>query len=291
MWSPALLLLVLGQPTPPKPMQIDPTLPEDLRPLAEKVIAAEIDPKRGTGNAVEILKAERTKYTDQRHQLAIDLRTAAVVLRRRFITVDRFPEPIRWEQALSTFARLDLSEPGLKEWIDASLKHHDYAKKRIGTKKQRVIKAAILTRAGLDKDRIAKPLSKMIADAGFQLSLVPAKDATMIIKISAEDAPPEDNLRMVRMQLGLESIRDGKVIWRQGMYRTEGGRDADEAIDKAALWLAKIGGRDLFFRWVGEVAFHSLLDTAPKAPKEEQGGFKPRGQPVESDLKVDLKKK
>ena len=273
-----LLLLVLLAQT--EQMKIDPTLPEDLRPMAKQVIEAEMDPKRGTGNAVEILKAERAKYQDQRHQLAIDLRMAAVVLRRRFISVDQFPVPIRWEQALSTFARLELSEPGVKEWINEALKHHDYAKKRIGTKKQRRIKAAVLTRAGLDKQRVVKPIAELIKQAGFELALVPAKEATMVITASAEDAPPEKNLRMVRVQLGMESIRDGKVIWRHALYRTEGGVDADEAIGRALTWLAKVGGRDLFFRWLGEEAFHSFLDGGPtsrKDPHEGHTGERPHG--------------
>jgi hypothetical protein len=275
-----LLLLAAQQP------QIDPTLPEELRPMAEKAAEAELDPKRGTGNAMEILKAEQPKYTDQMRQLAIQLRMAALVLRKRFVSAEEFPVPIRWEQALSTFARLDLSEPGLKEWIDITLKNHDYARKKLAKKKQRRIKAAILTRAGLDKQRVAKPLADLLKKIGFELALVPAKEATMVITASAEDAPPQKNLRMVRVQLGIESIRDGKVIWRHSLYRTEGGVDADEAIGRALVWLAKVGGRDLFFRWLGEEAFHTFLEGGPTTRKDPHGGhagetprgFSPHGQ-------------
>src|SRR5687768_15608597 len=162
----ALLLLLLSQAAEP---QMDPTLPEDLRPMAQRVIEAELDPKRGTGNAMEILKAEQQKHKDPARQTAIALRMAAVVVRRRFITVDEFPLPARYEQALSTFARLELSDPGVKEWIEEALKHHEYAKKRIGNKSQRRIKAAIQTRGGLDKQRIAKPLAQLLKNAGFEL--------------------------------------------------------------------------------------------------------------------------
>lgn len=274
--NPLVLLLIA---------QLDPTLPDDVRPVVEQAIKAELDPKRGSGNAVEVLKAEKGKQTDPAKQLSIDLRMAAIALRRRFLTDERFPVPVRWEQALSTFARLDLSEPGVKEWIDEALKHHDYAKKRIGTKKQRVIKAAILTRGGLDKEKVAKPLVELVKRAGFELAIVPAKEASMVITASAEDAPPQQNLRMVRVQLGLESIRDGKVIWRQGVYRTEGGIDAEEAIGRALAWLAKVGGRDLFFRWLGETAFHTFVEGGP------QQGMAPHGQHTDSELKVDLKKR
>src|SRR5688500_12538865 len=106
--------------------QLDPTLPDDVRPIVEQAVKAELDPKRGSGNAVEILKAEKTKFNDPAKGLSIDLRMAAIDLRRRFLTDERFPVPIRWEQALSTFARLELSEPGVKEWIDEALKHHEY---------------------------------------------------------------------------------------------------------------------------------------------------------------------
>jgi hypothetical protein len=254
--------------------QLDPTLPEDVRPVIEQAVKAELDPKRGSGNAVEILKAETPKFADPAKQRSIELRKAAIELRRTFLSGERFPVPIRWEQALSTFAHLELSDPGLEEWIDETLKHHEYAKKRIGTKKQRVIKVAILTSGGLDKDRVAKPLIELVKKVGFQLAVVPAKEAGMVITASAKDAPPEKNLRMVRVQLGIESIRDGKVIWRKGVYRTEGGIDADEAIGRALTWLAKVGGRDLFFRWIGETAFHTFVEGGTGPGGSPHGGEK-----------------
>jgi hypothetical protein len=282
--TPALLLLLLGQTA--EPPKLDPTLPDDLRPMAKMVVEAELDPKRGTGNAVEILKAEQTKHRDQYHQMAVSLRMAAVVLRKRFISAEEFPVPIRYEQALSTFARLDLSDPGVKEWIDLALKHHDYARKKIGKKSQRRIKASIQTRGGLDKNKVAKPIAELIRSAGFELTIVPLKEATMIITASAEDAPPEKNLRMVRVQLNLESIRNSETVWRHALYRTEGGVDADEAIGRSLSWLAKVGGRDLFFRWLGEEAFHSFLQGGPTGKKDPHEGhagegprsFSPQGQ-------------
>lgn len=286
--APLLAFLAVGQ--QPK---IDPTLPKELRPIVEQAIEAELDPKRGTGNAVEVLRQERKKWKDQRHQLSLDLRNAAIVLRRRFITIGEYPVPIRYEQALSTFSRLELTEPGIGEWIERALEHHDYAKKRIGRKKQRVIEASVLTRGGLDRGRIQKVFQETVAKTGFLLKMVPAKKATMIIKVSAEDAPPQKNLRMVRVQLGLESIRDGKVVWRHGLWRTEGGKDAGEAIQKALEWLAKVGGRDMFFRWLGETAFHSFLQSGPHPYTPKQGhtngpmqGFAPKGEAGESPLKA-----
>jgi hypothetical protein len=256
--TPLLLLLAA---------QTDPTIPEEVRPVIERAVQAELDPKRGSGNAVQILKAEQEKYKDPTRGGPIALRMAAISLRSHFLAQERFPVPVRWEQALSTFGQLELSDPGLKEWIDEALKHHETAKKSIGTKQQRAIKAAVLTRAGLDKNKVAKPMIDLVKKAGFELQMVPAKEATMVITASAEDAPPEKNLRMVRVQLKLESIRDGKVVWRHAMYRTEGGIDADEAIGRALTWLAKVGGRDLFFRWLGETAFPTFLEgKQPSGP-------------------------
>lgn len=285
----SLGLLAVGQ--QPK---IDPTLPEDLRPVVERAVEAELDPKRGAGNAVEVLRLERKKHQDQRHQLALDLRNAATTLRQRFITVDEYPVPIRYEQALSTFSRLELTEPGIEAWIDKALQHHEYAKKRIGKKNQRVIEAVVLTRGGLDRKRIQKAFQETVATTGFRLKMVPAKKATMVLKVSAEDAPSQKkDLRMVRVQLGLESVRDGKVVWRHNMWREDGGKDADEAIDRALTWLAKVGGRDMFFRWLGETAFHSFLQAGPGPYRPNDGhahgqmrGFAPKGEHDDSHLEA-----
>ncbi len=100
----------------------DPVLPEIIRPAVERASKAELDPKRGAGNAVEILKAERKKFQGaQDIQLAIDVRVAATMLRSRFATNEKVTEPERLQQALSTFSKLDMSEPGLKEWTERAI--------------------------------------------------------------------------------------------------------------------------------------------------------------------------
>jgi hypothetical protein len=268
---------------------IDPGLFEDIRPIVERAVEAELDPKRGHGNAVEILRAERRKGYDEARTMALTLRESAIVLRALFVAKKDVTPAIGHEQALSTFSRLDLSDPGVREWIEKTLAVHDEARARIGAKEQKVILATVLTRGGLDKARIEKAFAERIGSVGFELRFVPAKDATMVIKASAEDAPPENNLRMVKVQIGLESIRGGSVVWKHDMFRTEGGTTADESIGKAFDWLARIAGRDLFFRWLGETAFPSYLSPYPYRPGDpshvhDTHSIPPRGKAVDAPL-------
>lgn len=261
--SSAAAILALALSAQPGGMpQIDHALHPNVRAIVEKAIEAELDPKRGGSTAAQMLQSEIDKRKSKMdEQLSLRLRFAGVELRRRFLMGKDFPEPVRYEQCLSTFARLDLTDPGLKEWLERSLKHHPYAKQRLGKKKQRTIKAALLVRgADLDPKDIKKRFQKALRDVGFDIAFVPAKKATMILKMGAESAKsPDGSQRAVRVVLGLESVKDGRAVWQHELFRTVAAKDLKVAIDDALSWLVKIGGRDMFFRWLGERAFKLFL--------------------------------
>lgn len=242
--------------------KIDPALPEPLMAVVKRATEAELDPQRGPQNALEILKAAKEEYPNSPGLLqALDLRIAGVIVRKGFLAKDDQPAPIRYEQAFSTYANLDLMDPGLKSWLNEVLKHHPYATKRLKTPEQRQLRVAVLVRGELDRQAIFKRFQATIAKTGFELVSVKAKEAHLIIKVAAIDDPQaSQGKRAIKVILGLESIRGREVIWRHALYRTMAAPDVATALDGGLAWLARIGGRDLLFRWLGEQAFHSYLE-------------------------------
>lgn len=259
----AAALLALAVVAQPGGERIDPALPDAVRPAVQSAIDAELDPKRGPSNAQAVLDAAMAKHQASNDLvLALRLRHAAIELRRILVRDDALPEPIRYEKAYTTFARLDLTDPGAKAWLERTLEHHPYAKKKLGKKAQRALKVALLWRGpDLDKKNVEKIFADAVEKAGFALEFVPLKKAEMILKVGAESTRSNDpSRRAARVSLGLESVRDGKIIWRHSLFRTESAKDLRVAIEGALDWLARIGGRDLLFRWLGERAFHTILE-------------------------------
>ncbi|MEQ8278698.1 MAG: hypothetical protein RMA76_29370 [Deltaproteobacteria bacterium] len=243
--------------------RLDPALPEVLRATVAQAAEAELDDNRGPSNAQAVLDAAQDKHrSDPNLVISLKLRDAAIELRKKLRGNERLPEAIRWEKAFTTFARLDLTEPGLKAWFDRTLANHAYAKKKLGTKKQRTLKAALLVRgADLDKKTIQAAFEKGLKTAGFSIDFVPAKQAEVILKVGVESMKqPNPRQRAARVTLGLESWRDGKLIWRHSMFRAEAANEMSVAANAALDWLVRIGGRDLLFRWLGERAFHTILE-------------------------------
>jgi hypothetical protein len=279
--------------TPP-----DPYLPEGARAAVERASAAELDPKRGVSNAVETLKSERAKMQNQtREAAALELRVAGTVLRGKFMTSREFEEPARYQQALSTFSRLDLAEPGLRTWIDRTIALHPEAKKQLAKKSDWKVRAAILTRgSGLDREAIARAFAAALAKVGATLEVVPAKGAPMVLTLAAEDAPRAENGDIaVRLSFGAESIQDGKVVWRSELYRIEAAKDPKVALAASLDWMSRIGGRDLFFRWLGERGLSLLAETKPGPGGHDHGphggGITPAGQSEQTPLKVKIPSK
>lgn len=247
---------------------LDPFLPVSLEGAVRSASDAELDPKRGPGNALEILKAEKEKRkTSPEEALSLDLRIAATTLRSRFLSSGEFGEPERHIQALSTFSRLDLEEPGLSRWLEKALDKNPEARRKLGKKSTWTLRVAFLTRSSaIDKGAAAQTFAAAFQRAGVRLVVVPAREAPVVLTLSADEMPREaEGDRAVKVSLGIESIRDGKVTWRHSLFRTEAADSPEVALRSGLAWLARVGGRDLFFRWLGESAFPALLDPTPHA--------------------------
>lgn len=270
--SPAALLTALVVAQAPAPFErsaIDPLLPDVLREVVERADEAERDPKRGPGNALALYdEAKRGFADDDRLLLALRLREAGVVVRQQFMKNERFPLVLRYEQVVSTFSRLDFTEPGLTAWLERALDNHPQGRERLA-KSKRVVPITILTRGTqLDKKAIAARFVEVFAKVGVKVKIVPPKKARFVVKLGAENPKRQvPGRRAVRVLLGVEGILDGETTWNHTLFRTEAATETEAALEAAIDWLVRIGGRDIFFRWLGETAFPSLI-----ASDKKQGG-------------------
>jgi hypothetical protein len=249
----------------PTPAPIDPVLPKELTEIVKRATDAELDEKRGTNNAIEILNAERAKRSDPRQQLALDLRAAAIGLRERFLISQEFPIEMRYQQAVSTFARLDLADPGLLEWQERMFSRLPEVKKKLGKRGTWKLRAAILSRSSaIDRDAVARAFNDALTQVGAKLELVPAKEAPLVIVVGAQDAPDRNREKpAVKVTCELQSIKDGKVAWKNGFFRVDEAPDANVALKSALAWIGRVGARDLYFRWLGEQGIPVLLQQGP----------------------------
>jgi hypothetical protein len=288
--------------SPTVPLPVDPFLRPELVEAVERASQAELDPKRGTGNAIEILNARKKELgSDQALTMGVDLRIAGTVLRSKFLHSNEFPEPERAVQALSTFSRLDIDDPNINYWVDRTLDKNPEAKKKLGKRGTWVIRGAILTRgSGFDRAQVAQAFQQSLKKVGVQFESVAAKEAAKVLTVSAEDAPHEGGNVAVKMALSLQSIEKGKIVWEQSLFRVEAAKDPGVALRSCLVWLSRIGGRDLFFRWLGENGLTALKDSTPKlitSPDREvaqqgakKGGVSPVGSAQNVPLKVNLPK-
>jgi len=232
---------------------IDPALPDSIRKVVISASKAELDPKRGLGNALQILRAERKNWRDEPQTLmALELRLAATLLRSRFVNNKRQKEPERYQQALSTFSKLELSEPGLRTWINRTLAKNPKVQKKLRPKKRtQAISVAILTRgSGLDSKPISKQLKKRLGDVGFPIRKTPVKTARYLLKFGSDEVRNAAGKPVVRVSLNIESRVKGRAVWQQTFFRTSEASVLAEAIDENIDWLLKVGGRDLLFNWL-----------------------------------------
>lgn len=245
------------------PMQkaaVDPFLPAEIEEVAKAAAEAEHDPKRGPGNAIAYLKSERSKFGSTRIRLAIDLRIAAIALRQRFLNGQRFSAPVRHAQALATYSRLDLAEPGLKTTLLETLRARQFG----GDEHQRgpnrrdheplpglEVKVSILSRTkAVPKEAFIGPLTSALQRSGIALKQVPPKEAAFIVKLGARELRSEGSRRLVTTTLDLEQIQGRERVWSHSLFRTEAAPRPEAALTSGFEWLARIGGRDLLFRYL-----------------------------------------
>lgn len=269
----AALTLILA--LPQNPSSIDPALPVEIRRDIEEVSAAELDPKRGPDTALaRLAELQRIHQGDARLHAALQLRGAGVFLRKRFLAANQFPVAVRHQQALSTFTRLDLSEPGLGAWVERTLKVHDARGPSSNKPLDRHIPVAVLIRGSTLKRTVAKAaFSTPFSALGYPLKFVSPSKAQFVLKLAVSDAPaPSPALRAVKVSLDIEGRAEGQgVTWERNFFRTEAAAELEPAIDAALEWLARIGGRDLFFQWLSTTSLPFLA----KNPFMRDDGGKP----------------
>lgn len=281
--SPALVLVaaaLIGQGAPTVPPElrrssgqtartVDPALPATIRDAVEQASAAELDPKRGAGNAIEILKARRALLTETPDKLQVDLRVAGVLLRSRFLNDAESPANERPARALSTFSRLDLSEPGLGAWLDRAIDGALPAvKTRFKAKDGRRIRVHVAAQgAGIEPDEMFGELARLFKAAGVELVKASPKDADFALKVAALEVRDEGGQATVRVTLDMgdahANAHGDEPPWRRSLYRTALAPDAKQALRAGLAWLARIGGRDLLFRWLDERGLEGVIMFVP----------------------------
>lgn len=283
----AVLALAPGQPSPartPGMAPIDPYLPQSLTKIVTDASEAELDPKRGPDNAVSILASERDRHPEgSREARALDLRIAAVKVRKRCLTSEEFAKPARLEQALSTYARLDLAEPGLRPHLDRALAVRPEAQKALGARARWKLPVAILTRgSALELEAVRKAFASALERVGTKLEVVPAREASLVITLGVDDVPTgESDRATVKLTFSVEAIRDGHVVFKNSLFRIEAAHDARLALASALDWASRIGGRDLFFRFLGERGFPLLLEPRGR-PAASHEGEAPAQRPTDT---------
>jgi hypothetical protein len=263
----------------------DPILPDAIRAAVKDASEAELDPKRGPGNAMQILSAERDKHAgDAELQMALDIRKSATMIRTRFIHNPKVEEPTRYEHALSTFSKLELGEPGLATWLSLALEKKPGAVQILGA--GRPISVAVLTRgSGLAKPAVVEAFKQALASAGSRLESQPLEQAAFALKLGADEARDEGGTSSVRVTLDIERLEKGRAVWRSGMFRTSRAKTPAAAIQASLEWLARIGGRDVLFRWLSEEALPNAV-VNPLAPGEPKAA--PPRIHTDGDQKVTL---
>ena len=266
----ALALVLIAQTLPPELAVksrpgYDPALPPELRAVVEKAVAAELDKTRGPGNAVDALRLERSKYERAPLlQLAIDLRIAATVLRQQFLANSKVSEEDRYAQALSTYSRLDLTDPGLDTWFDRAVAHGSAeAKAAFGDTRKRQIPLAIEARgSGLDKKDLSDRFRTALKSAGLTMVAPTDKQPGYLARLAALEVRDEGGQATVRVTLEVEAT---KWTFKKASFRTTTAPDAKAAVTAAAEWLIRIGGRDMVFDWFDRNGIKGAVLTGPES--------------------------
>jgi hypothetical protein len=265
-----LTLSLVGQSIPPElrvaqPRTIDPALPSMLRVAVEQASSAELDAKRGPGNAVELLKAARDQQTDVPLKLQLDLRIAGVLLRARFSQDPKQPPTTRVARALSTYSRLDLTEPGLGEWIKRAVAASAPATQaRFAAKDGRRLRLAVTAQgAGVDAEAFSRELTRVYGTLGVQVVKTAAKDADYVAKLAALDVRDEGGRTAVRVTMDLAAARGEEPRWRTTLFRTSLAANPKDALAASVDWLVRIGGRDLLFAWLDAQGLEGVKMQAP----------------------------
>lgn len=246
LWT-SLLVAVAAGPT------VDAYLPPHLRPAVAAAADAELDPKRGPANALQMLeRAQREVAKTPEEVMTFKLRVAALELRRTFSTTSKLDDAGRHEQALSTYSRLDLTEPGFAAWLGRTLDHHPEVAEAIAASPE--IEVAVLTRGPIERKALEQALRRALKVSGLDLKLafVEPKEADYLLKLTAENITQNGRRPAIGLQVVLQSTKDDGVGAKQKMGRAIAAPTPEEAAAAGAEWVAHIGGRDLVARFLAD---------------------------------------
>jgi hypothetical protein len=266
----ATLVLLLAQ-TP-----IDPTLPESLRPVVEAAVQAELDPSRGPANGVALLEeAKSAPDRSARDRLALDLRIAAMKLRQVFLTESQVSDPLRAQQALTTFSRLQLDEPGLAPWVARTLDANPEVRAAFETSPLRL---AVLSRGSVrNRKAVERRLVDKLRRGGLRVEIVPPDEARYRVVFGAENTTVADQAA-IKGRFVARRFEDGKSTWKREITNTHVGTTPDRARAGALRWLIEVGGRDLAFHHLSELGMPMMVKgpmafgTAPGLPHSDGHG-------------------
>jgi len=245
--TPALMLWVA---TPPA---VDAFLPDHLRPSVEAAARAELDPKRGPANALRVLeRAQREAAKSEADRVTLQLRVAALELRRTFLSESKLEESKRYEQALSTFSRLDLAEPGFAAWLERTLEHRPEVAAALEASSR--LEIAVLTRGPIDRELVQKALGSAVDASRLDIDLAfgSPQSADYLMKVRAENITRAGRQPAVGLRVTLQSTRDESLGSAQQLRRAIRAEDPEAAAKAGAKWVAHIGGRDLVARFLAD---------------------------------------
>ena len=188
-----------------------------------------------------------------------------LLLRARFSQDPKQPPTTRVARALSTYSRLDLTEPGLGEWIKRAVAASAPATQaRFAAKDGRRLRLAVTAQgAGVDAEAFSRELTRVYGTLGVQVVKTAAKDADYVAKLAALDVRDEGGRTAVRVTMDLAAARGEEPRWRTTLFRTSLAANPKDALAASVDWLVRIGGRDLLFAWLDAQGLEGVKMQAP----------------------------
>lgn len=259
------------------PGDLDPFLPARLRPVVERAVEAELDPKRGPDNGAQLLRDAMLDQERPDDRMRLELRMAAIQLRKLFLTESKLPEPKRYQQALTTFTRLELTDPGIAPWVERVLEQDPEAGEQV--RAAGPLRLAVLVRKPLPAEAAQARLQEILQDTGTPAVLTAPKKAEVVVRLRGENAEsPDPNRVAIKTTMDIAFAEGGKVEWKHRVSQTSVGADPDVALAASLEWLLRIGGRDLYFHWLGEHGLPMMITgpmvegtDLPMMPRHDHG--------------------
>jgi hypothetical protein len=235
-------------------------LPDALFPAVSAASEAEWSHPKRFGEARAILLRERSRVASDPELLrVIDLRVAANILRSRSEATSSLASNDRWKDALFTFARLDLKEPGLDRWLQ---KARENEKPR--REKSMLFQLAYFAPSqSFDLSAAHDRLSALFSRLDIPIQRVDEANASFLLRIRALGVQHIGAMSQVRMGVVVQHRDHGRVIWEDSLTHTASGSNSKAAQDACIDALLRLAGRDLLFHWLSTTWFRNSA-TSPQ---------------------------